>query len=31
MAMSHRDWLFAEGARTRLRAQWRELFKHMTP
>ena len=27
MAMSHRDWLFAEGARVRLRAQWRELFK----
>lgn len=25
--MSHRDWLMADGGRTRLRAQWRELFK----
>jgi amidase len=25
--LSHRDWSFADGARTRLRAQWRELFK----
>jgi amidase len=25
--LSHRDWLMADGARTRLRAQWRELFK----
>jgi amidase len=25
--LSHRDWLMANGARTRLRAQWRELFK----
>ena len=24
---SHRDWLMADGARARLRAQWRELFK----
>lgn len=24
---SHRDWLMDEGARARLRAQWRELFK----
>jgi amidase len=27
IAISHRDWLRADGARTRLRAQWRELFK----
>jgi amidase len=27
LALSHRDWLFDEGARARLRAQWRELFK----
>jgi amidase len=27
VALSHRDWLIAGGARTRLRAQWRELFK----
>jgi amidase len=27
IALSHRDWLMAEGARARLRAQWRELFK----
>ena len=27
MAMSHRDWVIADGARARLRAQWRELFK----
>ena len=27
IALSHRDWLVADGARTRLRAQWRELFK----
>ncbi|MEH2482255.1 amidase [Nitrobacteraceae bacterium AZCC 2146] len=26
-ALSHRDWLMADGGRTRLRAQWRELFK----
>jgi amidase len=25
--LSHRDWLIAGGARGRLRAQWRELFK----
>ena len=25
--MSHRDWLMADGGRTRLRAQWREFFK----
>ncbi len=24
---SHRDWLFDDGARARLRAQWRELFR----
>ncbi|WP_298873119.1 amidase [uncultured Bradyrhizobium sp.] len=27
IALSHRDWLLANGARTRLRAQWRELFR----
>jgi amidase len=27
IALSHRDWLFADGGRTRLKAQWRELFK----
>jgi amidase len=27
IALSHRDWLLADGGRTRLRAQWRELFK----
>jgi amidase len=27
IALSHRDWVIADGARTRLRAQWRELFK----
>ena len=27
IALSHRDWLMADGARVRLRAQWRELFK----
>jgi amidase len=27
IALSHRDWLMADGGRTRLRAQWRELFK----
>jgi amidase len=26
IALSHRDWLMDNGARTRLRAQWRELF-----
>jgi amidase len=26
-ALSHRDWVMAEGGRARLRAQWRELFK----
>ena len=25
--LSHRDWVIADGARTRLRAQWRELFR----
>ncbi|MBV8926863.1 MAG: amidase [Bradyrhizobium sp.] len=25
--LSHKDWLMADGERTRLRAQWRELFK----
>jgi amidase len=28
IALSHRDWLMADGGRTRLRAQWRELFKN---
>jgi amidase len=27
IALSHRDWVMADGARTRLRAQWRELFQ----
>jgi amidase len=27
IALSHRDWLIADGARARLRAQWRELFR----
>jgi amidase len=27
IAMSHRDWVMADGARARLRAQWRELFR----
>jgi amidase len=27
IALNHRDWLFADGGRTRLKAQWRELFK----
>jgi len=27
VVLSHRDWLFADGGRTRLRAQWRALFK----
>ncbi|WJR77790.1 amidase [Bradyrhizobium sp. NP1] len=27
IALSHRDWVAASGGRTRLRAQWRELFK----
>jgi amidase len=26
IALSHRDWVMAEGGRARLRAQWRELF-----
>jgi len=26
--LTHRDWLIADGGRNRLRAQWRELFKH---
>ena len=26
IVLSHRDWLVAAGGRTRLRAQWRELF-----
>jgi amidase len=28
MMLSHRAWLFDDGARARLRAQWRELFKN---
>jgi len=28
IVLSHRDWLMADGARARLRAQWRELFKN---
>jgi amidase len=27
IALNHRDWVMADGARARLRAQWRELFK----
>jgi amidase len=27
LALSHRDWVMADRGRTRLRAQWRELFK----
>ncbi len=27
ITLSHRDWLIADSGRTRLRAQWRELFK----
>jgi amidase len=27
ITLSHRDWVTADGGRTRLRAQWRELFK----
>jgi amidase len=27
IALSHRDWVLAEGGRARLRAQWRELFQ----
>ena len=27
IALSHRDWLMADGGRIRLRAQWRELFR----
>jgi amidase len=27
IALGHRDWLIADGGRTRLRAQWRDLFK----
>jgi amidase len=27
IALSHRDWVIADGSRARLRAQWRELFK----
>ncbi len=28
MTLSHRDWVMDDGARARLRAQWRELFKN---
>ncbi len=28
IALSHRDWLIADGGRTRLRAQWRKLFEN---
>jgi amidase len=28
ITLSHKDWLIADGGRTRLRAQWRELFKN---
>jgi amidase len=27
VTLSHRDWVMADGGRTRLRAQWRDLFK----
>lgn len=27
IALSHRDWLIADGGRSRLRAQWRKLFE----
>jgi amidase len=27
IALSHRDWVMADGGRARLRAQWREFFK----
>jgi amidase len=27
IALSHRDWIIADGGRARLRAQWRELFR----
>jgi amidase len=27
ITLSHRDWVIADGGRTRLRAQWRELFR----
>jgi len=27
VVLSHREWIMADGARARLRAQWRELFK----
>ncbi len=27
IALSHRDWVIADGGRARLRAQWRELFQ----
>ena len=27
IALSHREWLMADGGRSRLRAQWREVFK----
>ena len=27
ISLSHRDWMIADSGRTRLRAQWRELFK----
>jgi amidase len=27
ITLSHRDWVMADGGRTRLRAQWRELFR----
>jgi amidase len=28
IVLSHRDWVMADGARARLRAQWRELFRN---
>ena len=28
IAMSHRDWVLCDGGRTRLRAQWRDLFRN---
>jgi amidase len=29
ITLSHKDWLIADSGRTRLRAQWRELFRNL--